>query len=153
MQSRASASGQAVGVPGEQSKGRQAARLLVGVLLAVGIALVVTAIALVSLVEVTTTENVYGEDRPSGVVVETTCGTILDPVLDCDANRDRLNQASVVFGVGLLLCAIACSAWALVAQRRPLDAIVRVIILVPLAIGTAWLWRSLVIALYEHNLS
>src|SRR5688572_7833706 len=128
MQPWASASGQAGGVPVGQSKGRQVAKVLVVGLLTAGIALVVTAIALVWLVEVTTTENVYGEDRPSGVVVETTCGTIFDPVLDCDANRDRANQASVVFGIGLVLCAVACSAWAVVFERRPRDAIVRAVV-------------------------
>ena len=138
---------------GQGKRGQTAKLLLVGVLFAAGIALVVIAVAEVWLVEVTTTENVWGEDRPVGVVVETTCGRVLNPVLDCDANRDRANEASVVFGVGVVLCVIAFSAWALVCQRRPRDAIVRAVVLIPLAIGIAWLWRSGVIGYYERQLS
>lgn len=134
-------------------RGQRAKLLLVGVLIVAGTALVLTAIAGVWLVEVTTTENVWGEDRPAGVVVETTCGRVLEPVLDCDANRDRANQATVVFGVGLVSCVLAWSAWALVWQRRPRAAVVGTVVLIPLAIGVAWLWRSAVVGYYERHLS
>ena len=137
----------------EEPKRRRIAQLLIVLLLVLGIALVGVAVAAVSFVEVITTENVWGEDRPIGVVVETTCGTILNPVLDCDANRDRVNRATVVVGIGMVLCAAAYSVWALGRQRRPMAAIASAAVLIPLAIGGTWLWRSAVIAYYEHRLS
>jgi len=140
-------------VSAEEPKRRRIAQLLIVLLLVLGIALVGVAVAAVSFVEVTTTENVWGEDRPIGVVVETTCGTILNPVLDCDANRDRVNRATVVVGIGMVLCAAAYSVWALGRQHRPMAAIASAAVLIPLAIGGTWLWRSAVIAYYEHRLS
>ena len=137
----------------EEPKRWRTAQLLIALLLVLGIALVGVAVAAVSFVEVTTTENVWGEDRPIGVVVETTCGTILNPVLDCDANRDRVNRATIVVGIGLLLCAVASSVWALGRQRLPMAAIARAVVLIPLAMGGTWLWHSAVIAYYEHRLS
>lgn len=136
----------------DEPKRRNVAQLLIVVILVVGIALVGVAVAVVAFDEVRTTENVWGEDRPIGVVVETTCGRILNPVLDCDANRDRVNRATIVVGIGLVLCAVACSVWALGRQRRPTAAIARAVVLIPAAIAGTWLWRSAVIAYYEHRL-
>jgi hypothetical protein len=120
----------------------------VGLSFAIGIALMAIAVILVGFMKVKSTST-----RPSGIVDQSDCGPVMSPTLD--AMMHQADLAGVVFGVGALLCAAGCVTWALVGRgatpphvkRR--EAIWLATIVIPVAIGTTFLWHAWVIDYYE----